>query len=138
MNEYTFNIIVDENFDADCEDFKAFEEDINTKFHAVDKSGKILLIRIPDDFELDYYSEMYLRTVMSCIRSTVEKYSDTTYVIAVQFDIECVEDPDFIQIIDNMIDGEVSVDIIIDDTIALLEDLGIKSKILLQDIEIAK
>lgn len=134
MNNYNFKIAVPDGFDETEESFVAMQKSLFEQLNGLDEDAVVLLFRIPDDFDF-LHNESYLSILMANIRQIVAEYASNAYVIAMQFDVECTDNHSFIQIISGMFDAEVSPEVLRGSIIQLLEKLGLKSSIILPEIE---
>lgn len=105
----TYNIITDAEFDRGDSDFQNLIESVNAQLSTLDKTDTVLLIRIPDDFDyLNKHTELV--STISRIRCKAPELNPSVYVIGLQFDIECVESPNNVVILNDAFDDIQDMD----------------------------
>lgn len=135
MNDYNFKIKVPDYFDETDNSFVTMQASLFEQLNGLEEDAVVLLFRIPDDYDF-LHNESYLSITMANIRQFVAEYAKNAYVFALNFDVECLDNHSFIQTITGIFDEILSLEMLHDIIIKLLEKLELKSNIVLPEIQL--
>ena len=106
INKYNIEIKAPEDFDVQGDEFKFLFEQVNDMINGLDDNVQVILARVPDDFNISQGGENYLKLLMTTTRTIIaEKYPDC-FIFASQFDISCINKPDRIYQVDDLVGTE--------------------------------
>lgn len=94
FKKYQINIKTDEDFDRTDESFKAIESFFDQLVNEMlDDQATVLVVRIPDCYSVADIEED-IQEAINLLRQQFAAKSPNTYVVGLQFDVECTNKPD--------------------------------------------
>lgn len=94
FKKYKIHVKIPDGFDHKNEDFinmvSSIDELIN---NTLDDEVTVVVVRIPDTYNLQVTEES-LHLAMMLLRDVFDKRLPNTYLLGIQFDVECVNKPD--------------------------------------------
>lgn len=94
FKKYQICIKTDEDFDRTDENFKAIENFLDQLVNEMlDDQATVLVVRIPDCYSIADIDED-IEDAINLLRQQFAAKSPNTYVVGLQFDVECTNKPD--------------------------------------------